>query len=362
MVTAQAFCIPLISRFTNTTTNGATYLWNFGNGNTSVATSPVNSYSTPANYTVQLIATDANGCTDTAYGHVSLYGYSGSFSYSPLSGCPPLTVHFTANITNIPSITWDFSDGTVTTPSTATTISHTYLNPGRYLPKVILGDSSGCHASSYGLDTIKVDRTTARFYDLKNPVCIYDTARFRDTSTSLFTAIANWQWNLGDNSYSAQQYPVHVYHTAGTYTVTLMAGNAAGCVDTATGKITISPLPLITATGDTVICPGDSAQLTAGGGVSYSWTPTNTLGCAKCAAPYVHPDSPATYIVTGTDASGCRNTDSVQIGIKYKTTSSVAPASDVCSGQKITLHDTGSTDATAGTLPRALTTATRAAL
>ena len=52
--------------FTNSSSGAENYLWNFGDGNTSTETNPVNNYQNPANYLVTLIAENGFGCSDTA--------------------------------------------------------------------------------------------------------------------------------------------------------------------------------------------------------------------------------------------------------------------------------------------------------
>jgi uncharacterized membrane protein len=51
------------------------------------------------------------------------------------------------------------------------------------------------------------------------------TVKFTDQSTS---SPAAWNWNFGDGNTSTLQNPTHTYSTAGNYTVTLTASNAAG--------------------------------------------------------------------------------------------------------------------------------------
>lgn len=51
--------------FQNTTTNGYTYQWYFGDGGFSSQIHPTNVYETPGVYYVTLIATDAKGCVDS---------------------------------------------------------------------------------------------------------------------------------------------------------------------------------------------------------------------------------------------------------------------------------------------------------
>jgi len=50
--------------FANTSTNAQSYLWDFGDGNTSTLSNPVHTYAAPGNYTVTLTAT--NSCTTLA--------------------------------------------------------------------------------------------------------------------------------------------------------------------------------------------------------------------------------------------------------------------------------------------------------
>ncbi len=51
---------------TNTTTNGVTYLWDFGDGQTSTAQSPTHTYATGGMFTITLTATNTNGSTTTS--------------------------------------------------------------------------------------------------------------------------------------------------------------------------------------------------------------------------------------------------------------------------------------------------------
>ncbi|MCB0558006.1 MAG: gliding motility-associated C-terminal domain-containing protein [Lewinellaceae bacterium] len=61
-------CAGDTTRFTNTSTTGAAFLWNFGDpasgaANTSTETNPVHVYNTPGTYTITLIATDCGADT-----------------------------------------------------------------------------------------------------------------------------------------------------------------------------------------------------------------------------------------------------------------------------------------------------------
>jgi gliding motility-associated-like protein len=58
--------------FQNTTVNGDTYEWFFGDGNTSTVVHPNNTYDDPGSYLITLIAMDEKGCTDTISKPISI--------------------------------------------------------------------------------------------------------------------------------------------------------------------------------------------------------------------------------------------------------------------------------------------------
>lgn len=68
--------------------------------------------------------------------------------------------------------------------------------------------------------------------------------------------------------------------------------------------------------GSATVCPGESALLFARGAVAYQWSPTRGLDNPTDAHPVATPSATTTYTVTGTDAYGCRYTDSVTVIVK----------------------------------------------
>ena len=335
-----SICAPLSVSFFNGSTGAISYSWTFGDGNSSVAISPGDLYITPGYYTVVLVASNAYGCKDTATRHINIYGYTGAFTYNPDTGCAPLTVYFHAAITNVPSIIWDFGDGSTSSASSTADTVHTYSIPGGYVPKLILSDNTGCQNSSRGIDTIKVDAVKTGFKT--SAACVGLPFNFIDTSTSYWTTVTTWQWSFGGSTATIAA-PAAMYSVAGTYTVTLVATDAWGCKDSATQQIIVHPLPQITASADTIICAGDHATLTAQGGVGYSWAPPATLSCVACDPTIATPTVVTTYTVTGTDTNGCRNTDTVMVSLKTQTTSVARGDTAVCRGTKVTISDSGAT-------------------
>jgi len=109
-----------------------TYIWSFGDGDTSYQKSPVHIYSFAGAYEVCLIATDTDiSCTSSVCDTVFAFpgnSCSNDFSYTSSN----LTVYLQASVnTSYPtSYQWDFGDGT--SADTNQNCLHTYTHGGTY--------------------------------------------------------------------------------------------------------------------------------------------------------------------------------------------------------------------------------------
>lgn len=337
-----SICPPLFVHFFNTSVGGLFYNWDLGGGVTSTIPMPSNLYITTGMDTVRLVVSNSYGCRDTAYGHVNIFGYDGAFSYTPKSGCVPLAVHFYAMTLNVPSIIWDFADGNTSSVSFTDTITHNYLLPGKYVPKLILSDGTGCQASSLGLDTIYVDEVYPAFRTVPNPVCIGDSVMLIDSSSSYFSTITGLSWNFDGNT-STVDSARFLISAPGTYPATLVATDGWGCTATLRKDIEVHPLPVIKACPDTTVCVGDPATLYATGGVRYTWDPPATLSCSTCNPTKATPDVITTYTVTGKDIYGCASFDTVSVFLRTHTFANAWGDTEICDGVTVPIFDTGGT-------------------
>ncbi len=83
---------------------------------------------------------------------------------------------------------------------------------------------------------------------------------------------ASWAWNFGDSQTSTVQNPVHVYSTAGVYTVTLTVSNGLGSDDEVkTNYITVNP----NTTPTVANFSADVTTVTVGGTVNFTDLSTN---------------------------------------------------------------------------------------
>jgi len=322
-----AVCPPLNVNFTNTSTGAVSYSWNFGNSTTSIAYSPSSPYIAPGYYTVRLVASNSIGCTDTARRHVNVFGYSGAFSYTPVSGCMPLAVHFSASLGTVASLVWDFGDGATSGGGLSDTISHTYITQGLYVPKLILTDTTGCLSYSVGADTIKVDVLTPNFRITPNPVCQASPVTFTDSSYAVFGPATSWAWSFGSGATGTGYSPVYTYSLAGTHSVTLAVTNSNGCTATVTKTVTVNALP-DTIAGVRAVCVGYTTLLTnASPGGTWS---TSAPGIAAVSSSgLVSGMGVGTARITYTLSAGCISTAVVTV---YAVPSSISGSNSICEG------------------------------
>ncbi|PKP04951.1 MAG: hypothetical protein CVU11_02065 [Bacteroidetes bacterium HGW-Bacteroidetes-6] len=105
--------------------------------------------------------------------------------------------------------------------------------------------------------------------------------------------------------------------------------------DTITVSIGVSDIQLIAT--DTTICSGDNTTISATGATLYTWSSGQTTSDVT-----VSPTTNTTYIVTGTDATGCEDVDTIDIFVDPLplVTASVSPVG-ICSGDSAFVSSTG---------------------
>ena len=125
--------------------NNLTYLWDFGDGNTSTQATPTHTYTGPdSTYSVSLIVTDRIGCSDTVrrIRYIDIKRPKPAFTaVDTVSICPPLETKFTFKGQDYDSYYWDFGDGSRSTLENPT---HFYNDYGLYRPQLILVGFGGC--------------------------------------------------------------------------------------------------------------------------------------------------------------------------------------------------------------------------
>ncbi|PWT98041.1 MAG: hypothetical protein C5B52_12765 [Bacteroidetes bacterium] len=144
------FCPGAPMPFTDTSFgSNLTYLWDFGDGNTSTLQNPTNTYAAGnTNYTVKLHITDDVGCSDsvTMVNYAQIRKPTSAFTFlDTMSICSILETKFFFGGTDYDTFEWDFGDGSTTI---AMNPSHFYNAYGNYTATLYLYGHGGCVDSS----------------------------------------------------------------------------------------------------------------------------------------------------------------------------------------------------------------------
>lgn len=221
---------PFAAHFTSESTDAVAYYWNFGDSSFSTDQNPAHIYTGTGNFTVQLVVTNASGCSDTITktGFIHIQKPVISFSNLPDSGCIPFTKTFITTTNSLNPVTgyfWNFGDGTNSTDPAPT---HTYATPGAYTVSLIETTASGCSDTAIVARAIVADiKPVLNFSASPRITCAKTPVDFKDLTTGKAT---KWLWAFGDGNFSTSQNPSHTYADTGKFDIKLIVWNN-GCAD-----------------------------------------------------------------------------------------------------------------------------------
>jgi PKD repeat protein len=211
---------PLVFNFVNNSTvgTGATYLWKFGDGSSSVTTNPNYTYKTAGNYNVSLNVNDARGCQDSIVKVVTVNcNVVADFSVKADSK-NPLTVTFTNQSTGSGNFvySWKFGDGD---SSIQKDVTHTYKTGGNYPVSMNVKQTNGCQDA-----LVKIVTVTA-------PVNIDSTGNTAQNDSTSISVIPNPVHNamkLFINAKNAGPFTINITDMSGTIVKRIIVNASRG--------------------------------------------------------------------------------------------------------------------------------------
>ena len=256
------YCSPATMRFRNNSrgVNNAAYgsanryIWDWGDGRRDTVTdnrTMTKLYTTGFIDTITVKLYAYNECGVDSFA-VDVVLYPATITPSLIVfgqntyGCAPKPVTFVNNSVGGSSYTINFGDGSplYITNRSNDTLTHTFVNPGTYT--VSMRAQNTCTDTTVYQQINVYASPTANFSTNQNIYCARDTVK--TTNTSLPSGL-QYLWNFGDGSPTQTGVinPTHIYSTAGTYTITLIATSTfnagASCRDTSRKQVTIHPVP-----------------------------------------------------------------------------------------------------------------------
>lgn len=246
-------CHPLDVTFTDLSLNAASYFWDFGDGTSSVLSSPSHVFSNfgmeDTTYLVTLTTSAPDGeCTRSASWPILVHPFIyANFSISQSSGCTPFDVTILNVSSNATVFRWNFGDGTDTVTNLTDPVRHRFINTDfsaqrNYVITLTAENSGGC--TNEIKRTITVEPAIAAGFDLAvDEGCHPLSAVF----TNISGGAVYYQWDFGDGFSGTTAAPTHVYTNFTDSVIKrhirLTAISRTNCVSEASGDIIIHPKP-----------------------------------------------------------------------------------------------------------------------
>ncbi len=267
------------------------------------------------------------------------------FASSDTILCPGDCISFVDLSSNATAWSWYFPGATPSTSNLQNPSGICYNSPGFYDVTLIV-------TNAFQSDTItktafiQVDSClspTASFTASDSVICAGSCINFINNSTNG----VNYYWYFpGATTPTSNQFaPSSVcYNMPGNYDVTLVVTNAYGQDSvTKTQWIQVLAIPQADAGKDTSICIGDTIQLTANGGSSYTWYPNNNIINSNTATPQIFPSASQYYWVVASNGT-CSDTDSVFVQVYNYPNVTITGKTSVCQGDTTHLFASGSSN------------------
>jgi PKD repeat protein len=214
--------------------NNRSFLWNFGDDDTSNLASAVHQYTSIGNYYVTLTVSNGCGNSSTSIDSISI-GNSiipdAAFSSLYESMCPGDQFIFEPENIGVQH-SWDFGDGkfnnTINSFDGYYYINHSYDSSGLY--KVRHTITNACYISNTDSIFVNVSKTTNSNdmgFQIESPKF---GVGYRTCEKITFIGYggSTMKWDFGDSTTSSLYSPEHSYDNPGTYLVTFTITNGCG--------------------------------------------------------------------------------------------------------------------------------------
>ncbi len=310
---------------TSTCPGGSVQLW--ASGGVSYQWSPATGLDDPRSATpiatptkdmvYSVIATNAQGCSDTATVRVTV---------RPLSGGPDQiicvggTAHLQADSAN--TYLWSPSTGlddpTSRTP-TATSLTETMV----YTVRIQRGPC-------VSVDTVEVKVVPSFLIDIQAPATACAGEVITVTASGGGSEFA---WT-GDGV-AASMTNTTTVTMSGTRATVYVVARSGDCFAMDSAVIESGVGPVMTPSPDTSICFGESVTLSiTGTAATIQWTPSSTLNTDVGSTVIASPTSTTTYIIRSSNGSNCETFDTIVVTVKPSPIIDAGADKNICIGEE----------------------------
>jgi len=240
IVPSQMYDVPLNVMFVDQSTGLPTsWLWNFGDEQTSTEQNPAHIYSKEGTYTVTLTAKNQFGQNTKVMTDLINVGKGPAVDFTADKTTVGVGryVTFTDLSSNSPTNwVWEFGDGSI---GTSAKPDHVYQKTGVYDVTLTASNPSVTNSRTKNQYITVLNIPRSDFVADKTRGGAPMTVRFTDKSLGEPTS---WNWDFGDGATSTEKNPAHTYTSLGSYTVALTVSNTNGKDTTSKGGYIVTTL------------------------------------------------------------------------------------------------------------------------
>lgn len=210
--------VPVDVTFNSTSVgNGLSLKWDFGNGDSSFASTDSTTYGLLVDHYIKLFVTDANGCKDSTEQVLSVSTPQAQVNaLNSKRGCKPYqTVFGISNPAIFSSLIWEYNGDTI---GTTNLFNHTFNTIGRHVVKLTALTPNGCRSEVFDTiwvgDSVVFDFVADKFngcYSQINPVTFTLTE-----NSGISDLVFVWYWKNGTAS---GKNPVVNFTDTGVYNI-----------------------------------------------------------------------------------------------------------------------------------------------
>lgn len=333
-------CVDSIVVFNNTTTvpgsAGISYSWRFGDGDTSILSQPIHSYSQDTSFRVKLLAS-SNGCEDSSFKTVNIYpNPTAKFVFR--NACPSELVEVTDS-SKISKGTlvynYNLGNGVISSQSNP---NATYTSAGQYIISLDIVSNRGCRSNFR--DTISIHPIPSAVFTTSN-ACLDDSVGFVNSSSVSSGTFSSF-WKFGDGDTLSANQVKHKYANTGQFTARLKVTSDSGCVDSISQAVNIFPKPKAAFTFSKA-CEGDAvsfvnSSIIGAGSLNYKWYFGNGDTSTLNAPQTVYPTSGLRNILlVASSNQGCSDSLTKSVSVQAKPIVSLGTVINTC-GSSLVLN------------------------
>lgn len=303
------------SEMTLTVTGGESYSWSHGLGtNATVTVAPI------ATTTYYVTVTDANGCSKQVSHTVHISSSITATVAGSLNICLGDSTTLIAG--NADSYLWTTPNGVLLSQNPTLTVKPTTSTD--YMLTVYNAD--GCSDSRIVRVTVHDFPTTALILG-PSEVCLGDRITLTVDDANLY-----YLWSSGETTRSITVSPT----VATTYSCEVTT--LYGCKTVLTKPVEVVTKAIGSIVGDSVICYGDMATLTASGGQAYAWNTGENTPTIN-----VTPNTTSTYTVSIFNENNCETIVQHVVRVNPNVVAQITGPTDLCIGSSVRLTANGGT-------------------